>query len=71
MNENTVFTGGLINPTGCITVDGGEIRITMVWEGFEEMANPAGNTCGANIGKYGADDEKRQIIAVSTFITDE
>ena len=66
-----VATGGLLNPTGCITVSGNMITVTMAWEGFEALSDPGGSTCGSGLGKYGADDAKRQVIAITTFITEE
>jgi type IV pilus assembly protein PilV len=67
----TIATGGLVDPTGCITVAAGTVTITMAWEGYESLTSPSSNSCGLSLGKYGTNDEKRQIIAVSTFITDE
>jgi type IV pilus assembly protein PilV len=71
VSGSTVSTGGLLNPTGCVSVAAGVVTITMAWEGYEALSNPGGNSCGVSLGKYGTDDAKRQVIAVSTFITDE
>jgi type IV pilus assembly protein PilV len=71
VDESTVYTGGLVNPTGCIAINGGLVTVTMVWEGFEELSSPGDNLCGAGADKYGADDARRQLISVSTFITGE
>ena len=47
------------------------VTVTMAWQGFEALSNPGTNTCGAGLGKYGTNDDKRQVITVTTFITEE
>ena len=71
VSGSTVATGGLVNPTGCVSVASGRVTIIMAWEGYAALSNPGGESCGAGLGKYGSADAKRQLIAVSTFITDE
>jgi type IV pilus assembly protein PilV len=71
VDEQTLAIGGLLNPTGCITVTGGLVTVTMAWEGYEALASPGSSLCGAGLGRYGTEDEKRQLIVVSTFIADE
>lgn len=67
----TVSTGGLLKPTGCIAVAGGMVTVTMAWEGYEALSSPGTTGCGLAMGKYGDADAKRQVIVVTTFITDE
>lgn len=65
--------GGLVQPTGCITGpnDGsdGVYIVTLAWQGKTELSDTAksGNTCGA--GLYGANDEYRRLLSITTFIT--
>ncbi|MEP5766484.1 MAG: type IV pilus modification protein PilV [Halieaceae bacterium] len=70
VSGSDVATGGLLNPTGCIAVSGGEVTVTVAWQGQEALSNPGGNTCGAGLSRYGSADEQRQLLSVSTFITD-
>ncbi len=65
-----VATGGLLNPTGCIEVTGNMVTVTMAWQGYEALSNPGTNACGSGLGRYGTDDENRQVISVTTFITE-
>lgn len=65
-----VATGGLVNPTGCIEVNNGMVTVTMAWQGFEALSDPGTNDCGSGLGKYGTDDGKRQVISVTTFISE-
>lgn len=70
VSGTAVATGGLLNPTGCIEVSGGMVTVTMAWQGFEALSDPGTNSCGSGLGKYGDDDAKRQVISVTTFITE-
>jgi type IV pilus assembly protein PilV len=65
-----VATGGLVNPTGCIEVNDGMVTVTMAWQGFEALSDPGTNACGSGLGKYGTDDQQRQVISVTTFISE-
>lgn len=71
ISGTTVATGGLLNPTGCIEVSGNMVTVTMAWQGYEALSDPGTNTCGSGLGKYGTDDANRQVISVTTFITEE
>jgi type IV pilus assembly protein PilV len=68
---DTVAVGGLFDPTACIAVDGGSVTISVVWEGYQGLSNPSSNACGAGLGKYGTDDAKRQLLSMTTFITEQ
>ena len=71
LDEVEISTGGLLNPTGCIAVTGNMVTVTMAWEGYEALSSPGDNLCGVGDGKYGDGDGKRQVIVVSTFVTEE
>ncbi|RLQ21417.1 type IV pilus modification protein PilV [Seongchinamella sediminis] len=61
--------GGLLNPTGCIDVDGRQVEVTIAWESYETLSDPdATNTCGQ--GNYGASDANRHLLVVNTYIVE-
>lgn len=64
--------GGLVSPTMCITgpVAGGAgvYAVTIVWRGITAMNGADPGLCGAAGGKYGAANEFRRSVVVSTFI---
>lgn len=71
-----VNTGGLVNPTGCISgpaIGGqGVYTITIAWQGVDELTNNfTTDDCGSAkklAGEYGADYEYRRLIQISTYI---
>lgn len=69
----TTNTGGLANPTGCVTgpASGGAgvYTITMVWRGLNELANVSSDTCGTGSGTYGNDEEFRRLLTFNIFIS--
>ena len=71
VSGSTVLVGGLLNPTGCVSVSAGTVTIAMAWEGYQSLTNPSGDSCGAGVSKYGLADAKRQVLTMSTFITEE
>lgn len=70
-----VNTGGLLEPTACITgpVGGvaGVYQIDIAWRGATEHPNPTTSACGEASGKYGEDNEYRHVIVMRAFINDE
>lgn len=68
---DTVSVGGLFDPTACVTVVGGAVTVSMAWEGYQSQSDPSFDTCGAGLGKYGTDDAKRQVVSMTTFITEQ
>lgn len=66
-------TGGLVNPTGCITGPAGGAAgvytITIVWRGLNELTNVSFNPCGVGSGKYGATEQYRRISVLTTYIS--
>ncbi|MES3008806.1 MAG: type IV pilus modification protein PilV [Pseudomonadota bacterium] len=65
-------TGGLSDPTGCVTGPAaggaGIYTVTIVWRGLSELTNLSANTCGAGSGLYGDDDEFRRILEIQVYI---
>jgi type IV pilus assembly protein PilV len=68
---DAVAVGGLFDPTACVSVNGGAVTISMAWEGYQVQSNPTFDTCGAGLGKYGTEDAKRQVVSMTTFITEQ
>ena len=70
-------TGGLVSPTGCITVTPAActsclVTVAIAWRGMTKLADPSINTCGNATGNYddvGGDNLFRRVIAVNSFIT--
>lgn len=69
-------TGGLVSPTGCITVATGctscLVTVAIAWRGLTKLSNPSVDTCGDASGNYndtGTDNVYRRVIAVNSFIT--
>lgn len=67
-----VAAGGLVLPTICITgpLDGGAgmYEVVVVWRGGAELTSTANVACGTLTGNYGAANEFRRILQVSTYI---
>jgi type IV pilus assembly protein PilV len=66
-----VSVGGLFDPTACVSVNGGAVTVSMAWEGYQSQSNPSFDSCGSGLGKYGTDDAKRQVVSMTTFITEQ
>jgi len=64
-------TGGLVSPTGCITVDTTTdpdiYTVAVAWRGVVARDNPTVSACGAASGLYGASNEFRRVVAVSFY----
>lgn len=67
-----VAAGGLVLPTMCVTgpVGGGAgmYEIAIVWRGGAELTGTVNIACGTLTGNYGASNEFRRVMQVSTFI---
>ena len=67
-----VNTGGLVEPTGCISGpvggDSGVYEVAIAWRGSAEHTNPVIHDCGEDSGKYGSDNEFRHVLVIQTFI---
>jgi hypothetical protein len=61
-----------VSPTACISGPGfggnGTYTVAISWRGTMAIGNPAATTCGEGSGLYGADDEYRRVLSVSTFV---
>jgi hypothetical protein len=68
--------GGLVNPTGCISLDAVADRLVTVeiaWQGFEVLKNDnAGTGCGT--GSYdssgGVVDGNRQLVRMTSYVAE-
>lgn len=69
----TALTGGLVEPTACITGPfggiGGIYTVAIAWRGVTALSNPPINPCGEDTALYGADNEYRRILVLRTYIT--
>jgi type IV pilus assembly protein PilV len=67
-------TGGLIEPTVCITgpvVTPGAVSLAIAWRGLTRLSNPTADNCGAGSGKYdegAAADVYRRLLVMDTFV---
>lgn len=66
--------GGLVNPTGCITLSGPARRLVSVeiaWQGFEVLDNDSAGT-GCGTGSYdsasGVTDGNRQLLQMVSYV---
>ena len=60
--------GGLVNPTGCITVNGNQVTVAIAWRGSQVLSNPTVNTCGEGAGLYGTADAQRQVLVLQSYV---
>jgi len=79
--SGTANTGGLLQPTACITTTvsaaltdrSGQYIVTIVWRGKTALTNPSTtNTCGSTSGKYDnnpGDNAFRRMLVIETFVT--
>jgi type IV pilus assembly protein PilV len=66
-------TGGLMEPTGCITGpasgDHGAYTVTIAWRGVAAGSNPSTSTCGEDVARYGTDNAYRRLVSMTVYIT--
>lgn len=71
-DRSGVAAGGLVLPTMCVTgpVGGGAgmYEVVIVWRGGAELVNSANTACGTLTGNYGANNEFRRVLTVSTYV---
>ncbi len=67
--RNAISVGGLLTPTACITEAAGVITVAIAWRGMSPLSNPTSSNCGVGLSRYGTDEEYRQVLALSTFIS--
>lgn len=67
------MTGGLVDPTACITGPfggiGGVYTVTIAWRGVTPLSNPTADPCGEGLNLYGDAEEYRRILVIRTYIT--
>ena len=67
-------TGGLAEPTACITgpvATPGFVNVALAWRGMTRLGNPTLHACGAGSGRYddgAAADVHRRVLLVETYI---
>jgi len=62
--------GGLVNPLGCVEISGRRVTVEIAWEGYRDLPDPAaGDGCGA--GNYGAQDARRRLLRLTTYIGED
>ena len=72
--SNGNLTGGLVEPTVCITgpaTSPGALTLAIAWRGMTELSNPTINACGAGSGKYdegASSDVYRRVLVMDCFV---
>ena len=64
--------GGLIAPTGCISVDQGRVTVTVAWRGQQVLAGNQALACGLNSDRYASTEGEggslRRTLSISAYI---
>lgn len=68
--DGTSSVGGLAVPRGCITHNAGLITVAIAWKGFQSMISPTNSNCGSGMDLYGTSDSERQVVFISTFVSE-
>jgi len=73
---NDTDTGGLLNPTACISGpaggaagESGVYTISLVWRGTTPLSSPGANTCGEDEAVYGAGNAYRRLLSMQVFVS--
>ena len=62
--------GGLVRPTGCVTVIGRRVTVEIAWQGYRALPAPEpAPACGA--GGYGANDAERQWLRMTSWVGEQ
>lgn len=68
-----VNTGGLLEPTGCISGPAGggagTYTISIAWRGKSVLSNPTLNSCGEDTVRYGNGNAYRRLLTMDVYIT--
>ena len=64
----TTDAGGLVDYRACITETLGLVEVAIAWRGINDLANPTESTCGEASGLYGASQENRRLLVMTTYI---
>ncbi len=67
--RNGQQTGGLVSPTACIQNNSGLVTVSIAWLGARLLSNPIANACGSGLGRYDTNDARRQLLTITTFVT--
>lgn len=59
--------GGLVEPTGCVTVSGRLVTVAIAWRGYLALAGP-GAAAGCGAGHYGPGESWRQLLRIRSWI---
>ena len=70
VDGDDVAVGGLITPTACVSVVAASVTVAVAWKGYQVLSNPTSDNCGSGAGKYGTDDNQRQVLVINSFVTD-
>lgn len=63
-----VQTGGVQQPSVCVTNADGFVTVAIAWRGYQALSDPGVSTCGNGTGLYGANNEYRQVLSLSSYI---
>ena len=59
--------GGLVKPIACVTVNNGLVSLEIAWQGHQQLSvGTVVSDCGK--GLYGADNSRRQLLRISSYI---
>lgn len=61
--------GGLFNPRACISNSNGVITVAIAWRGMQEGGDPGVSDCGKGLNLYGAAEEYRQVMVLTTRVS--
>jgi type IV pilus assembly protein PilV len=69
----SVKTGGLVEPTGCISGPAGggagTYTVAIAWRGNSVLSNPTLNACGEDPTRYGNGNAYRRLLTMDVYIT--
>ena len=68
LGGTTSNAGGLVDYRACVSNTAGLVSIAITWKGINDMQNPTESTCGEASGLYGASQEKRRLLVMTSYI---
>ncbi|GAB3092365.1 hypothetical protein GCM10027217_03190 [Pseudomaricurvus hydrocarbonicus] len=68
VGDAAVQTGGVQQPSVCVTNTNGYVTVAIAWRGYQALSDPGLSTCGDDTGLYGANNEYRQVLSLSSYI---
>jgi type IV pilus assembly protein PilV len=63
-----VKAGGLVSPRACIKHDKGAVEVTIAFKSFNTVNIAGGSECGESSGLYGAGNEQRNVLVMTSYI---